>query len=104
MSCLLPCWALHHRFMCMLQALGELSGKALGCLLVVRPDGKLMGTFTDGDLRRTLQSRGAQVPCPALPAGIAILCPTRCKAALPDIQDWFCNHTEEKPGVRGSVH
>ena len=44
------------------QALGELSGKALGCLLVVGTDGKLMGTFTDGDLRRTLQSRGAQVP------------------------------------------
>ena len=44
------------------QALGELSGKALGCLLVVGADGKLMGTFTDGDLRRTLQSRGAQVP------------------------------------------
>ena len=45
-----------------MQALGELSGKALGCLLVVGADGKLMGTFTDGDLRRTLQSRGAQVP------------------------------------------
>ena len=35
------------------QALGELSGKALGCLLVVGTDGKLLGTFTDGDLRRT---------------------------------------------------
>lgn len=44
-----------------MQALGELSGKALGCLLAVGADRKLMGTFTDGDLRRTLQSRGAQV-------------------------------------------
>ncbi|CAK0737489.1 hypothetical protein CVIRNUC_000921 [Coccomyxa viridis] len=44
-----------------MEALGELSGKALGCLLVVGTDGKLLGTFTDGDLRRTLQSRGAQV-------------------------------------------
>ena len=49
------------------QALGELSGKALGCLLVVGTDGKLLGTFTDGDLRRTLQSRGAKVPRSLLP-------------------------------------
>ncbi len=42
------------------QALGELTGKGVGCLLVVDKEGKLLGTFTDGDLRRTLQSRGAQ--------------------------------------------
>ena len=34
----------------------------MGCLLVVDPiDTRLLGTFTDGDLRRTLQGRGAQV-------------------------------------------
>jgi arabinose-5-phosphate isomerase len=33
----------------------------VGCLLVVDADGKLLGTFTDGDLRRTLQKRGAKV-------------------------------------------
>ena len=30
-------------------------------MLVVSPDNRLLGTFTDGDLRRTLQSRGALV-------------------------------------------
>ena len=44
------------------QALGELTGKGVGCLLVVDPiDTRLLGTFTDGDLRRSLQGRGAQV-------------------------------------------
>ena len=46
----------------MVQALGELTKKGLGCLLVVdAPAQRLLGTFTDGDLRRTLQGRGAQV-------------------------------------------
>ncbi len=44
------------------QSLKELTGKGVGCLLVVDPaSGQLLGTFTDGDLRRTLQGRGAQV-------------------------------------------
>ena len=60
-------WGLHEPCCESMQALGELSGKALGCLLVVGTDGKLLGTFTDGDLRRTLQSRGAQVPCSVVP-------------------------------------
>ena len=65
------------------QALGELSGKALGCLLVVGTDGKLLGTFTDGDLRRTLQSRGAQVPCSPVPYTLnihAILSTETCRS------------------------
>ena len=57
------------------QALGELSGKALGCLLVVGTDGKLLGTFTDGDLRRTLQSRGAQVSCSLTPYTLCVQSP-----------------------------
>ena len=60
-------WDLHEPCCDAVQALGELSGKALGCLLVVGTDGKLLGTFTDGDLRRTLQSRGAQVTCSLAP-------------------------------------
>lgn len=63
------------------QALGELSGKALGCLLVVGTDGKLLGTFTDGDLRRTLQSRGAQVPC-----SYSIHCKNACHLSTRDPQ------------------
>lgn len=45
----------------MLQVLGELSAKGCGCVLVVDAVGKLVGTFTDGDLRRTLQQKKAQV-------------------------------------------
>lgn len=38
----------------------ELSSKAHGCAVVVDEDGILRGSFTDGDLRRTLQSRGEE--------------------------------------------
>lgn len=58
------------------QALGELTSKGVGCLLVVDARaGKLLGTFTDGDLRRTLQGRGAQVPP-------APCCSPDCRGAL----------------------
>ena len=51
-----------------MQALGELTKKGLGCLLVVHAaEQRLLGTFTDGDLRRTLQGRGAQVRPARLP-------------------------------------
>ena len=42
-----------------LELLVELSGKGCGCVIVTGTDGKLMGTFSDGDLRRTLQARGS---------------------------------------------
>mmetsp|Transcript_30013 Transcript_30013/g.76976 ORF Transcript_30013/g.76976 Transcript_30013/m.76976 type:complete len:345 (+) Transcript_30013:170-1204(+) len=38
----------------------ELSGKALGCTVVTDDENRLLGTFTDGDLRRTLQTRGEE--------------------------------------------
>lgn len=38
----------------------ELSGKALGCTVVTDDNNQLLGTFTDGDLRRTLQARGEE--------------------------------------------
>jgi arabinose-5-phosphate isomerase len=37
----------------------ELSNKRCGCVLVLSPEQKLQGIFTDGDLRRTLQKLGA---------------------------------------------
>lgn len=37
----------------------ELSNKKCGCLLVTREDRTLLGIFTDGDLRRSLQRDGA---------------------------------------------
>lgn len=43
-----------------MQVLGELTAKGVGCVLVVSDSHTLLGTFTDGDLRRALQSRGAQ--------------------------------------------
>lgn len=43
------------------QILVELSNKRCGCILIVDNSGKLMGIFTDGDLRRTLQKVGGQV-------------------------------------------
>lgn len=38
--------------------LGELSGKGCGCMLVLDEMGILLGIFTDGDLRRSLQKYG----------------------------------------------
>lgn len=36
----------------------ELSNKRCGCLIVVNDDQELLGIFTDGDLRRSLQNQG----------------------------------------------
>lgn len=36
----------------------ELTSKGCGCLLVIDDDHRLIGTFTDGDLRRTLKASG----------------------------------------------
>uniref|UniRef100_A0A7S1SJM5 CBS domain-containing protein n=1 Tax=Tetraselmis chuii TaxID=63592 RepID=A0A7S1SJM5_9CHLO len=38
-----------------------MSGKGCGCVLVADENKKLLGTFTDGDLRRTLQARGSVI-------------------------------------------
>jgi arabinose-5-phosphate isomerase len=39
----------------------ELSNKRCGCILITNQESKLLGIFTDGDLRRTLQKVGGQV-------------------------------------------
>lgn len=39
----------------------HLSDKRCGCLLIVSEEGRLLGLFTDGDLRRALQKQGAVV-------------------------------------------
>ncbi|URE35133.1 hypothetical protein MUK42_06345 [Musa troglodytarum] len=41
--------------------LTELTSKGCGCLLVVDEEFHLIGTFTDGDLRRTLKANGANI-------------------------------------------
>ena len=45
----------------LINTLVELSNKRAGCVLVVDRDSKLLGIFTDGDLRRALQHFGADV-------------------------------------------
>lgn len=41
--------------------LTELTSKGCGCLLIVDEMFHLIGTFTDGDLRRTLKAYGAAI-------------------------------------------
>jgi hypothetical protein len=41
--------------------LTELTSKGCGCLLVVDEEHHLIGTFTDGDLRRTLKASGPAI-------------------------------------------
>ncbi|MCX8147583.1 MAG: KpsF/GutQ family sugar-phosphate isomerase [Candidatus Woesearchaeota archaeon] len=43
------------------EALKELTDKRLGCILIVDEDKKFQGIFTDGDLRRSLQSIGVEI-------------------------------------------
>eukprot|EP00193_Tetraselmis_chui_P005426 CAMPEP_0177753874 /NCGR_PEP_ID=MMETSP0491_2-20121128/1702_1 /TAXON_ID=63592 /ORGANISM="Tetraselmis chuii, Strain PLY429" /LENGTH=373 /DNA_ID=CAMNT_0019269207 /DNA_START=93 /DNA_END=1213 /DNA_ORIENTATION=+ len=43
------------------ETLVELSGKGCAAVLVADENKKLLGTFTDGDLRRTLQARGSVI-------------------------------------------
>ena len=45
----------------LLDALHELTSKQCGCLLVCNAARHLEGIFTDGDLRRAIQTKGAQV-------------------------------------------
>ena len=43
----------------LVDALGELSNKGCGCVMVINEKKELLGVFTDGDLRRALQKEGA---------------------------------------------
>ena len=43
------------------EALVTLTNKQCGCLLIVSPDQRLQGIFTDGDLRRALQNNSASM-------------------------------------------
>lgn len=45
----------------LIDILVELSDKRAGCVLVQDDEGKLLGIFTDGDLRRALQAKGAKI-------------------------------------------
>ena len=45
----------------LINVLSEFSGKKCGCLLITDEEKRLIGIFTDGDLRRSLQKHGAMV-------------------------------------------
>jgi arabinose-5-phosphate isomerase len=45
----------------LLDILVELSNKKCGCVIAVDAEKKFLGIFTDGDLRRSLQSQGSGV-------------------------------------------
>lgn len=66
------------------EVLGELSAKGCGCVLIVAPGSTaLLGTFTDGDLRRSLQSLGAQMlqmPVEGLMNSSPLACDSQMKA------------------------
>lgn len=62
----------------------ELSNKKCGCILVVDELKKLLGIFTDGDLRRTLQSYGAT----ALDTPIQTVMTTTPKSITPTELAW----------------
>jgi arabinose-5-phosphate isomerase len=53
-----PCCSTEAR---VIEVLVELSNKKCGCLLVTDPEKRLLGIFTDGDLRRALQTHGQSV-------------------------------------------
>ena len=59
----------------------ELSNKKCGCLVVIDSSHQLLGIFTDGDLRRALQSHGSK----ALEASIGELMIKTPKTILPDV-------------------
>lgn len=44
-----------------IDALSELSNKGCGCVMIINEKKELLGIFTDGDLRRSLQKEGASI-------------------------------------------
>lgn len=64
--------------------LQELSDKRCGCLVVLDEHSKLLGIFTDGDLRRALQSRGSDL----VDAKIEDLMTTGCRSIAEKALAW----------------
>lgn len=68
----------------LIDTLVELSNKQCGCVIVVDPNDKMLGIFTDGDLRRALQNKGAE----ALQAKMNELITRSCRFIGPDALAW----------------
>lgn len=65
----------------LVDTLHELSNKRCGCVLILNESQQLIGIFTDGDLRRTLQTRGTN----ALEAPLHEIMTQRPRHTNPDI-------------------
>lgn len=76
----------------LIEVLHELSAKGCGCLLVVDSAQKLLGIFTDGDLRRALEKKGKQ----ALEMQIGHLMSHSPKSTTPQILAMEAFQTMEK--------
>ncbi|MCB1136053.1 MAG: KpsF/GutQ family sugar-phosphate isomerase [Chlamydiia bacterium] len=68
----------------LLEVLPDLSARGCGCMLVVDDKEKLLGIFTDGDLRRGLQTRGGAI----VNEPMGNLMTTAPKHIHPDVLAW----------------
>lgn len=80
----------------LIHVLPELSAKRCGCLIVVDQGKNLQGIFTDGDLRRSLEKRGAL----ALQVPIGELMTRGAKTTSPDVLLWDALRQMEEDPVR----
>lgn len=83
----------------LVDVLEEFSSKAAGVLLVLDPEGKLAGIFTDGDLRRSLQKEGAGV----LEMPMQRLMTVSARTLQPDALVWDAMREMESPTGRITV-
>jgi arabinose-5-phosphate isomerase len=68
----------------LVDTLVELSNKQCGCVVVINKEKKLLGIFTDGDLRRSLQKKGGK----ALDEKIGDLMNDSPRTIGPDVLVW----------------
>lgn len=80
----------------LIDVLHELSVKRCGCLLAVDQEGRLQGIFTDGDLRRAIQSKGPD----ALQAQISTLMTSSPKTIRSDALAWDAMKMMEEDPIR----
>jgi arabinose-5-phosphate isomerase len=80
----------------LIEVIHELSEKRCGCLLPVDGEGKLLGIFTDGDMRRAVERLGSQ----ALETKLEELMTRRPKEAHPDELAWQAMERMEEDPAR----
>ncbi|CAM6126108.1 unnamed protein product [Calypogeia fissa] len=76
-----------------MEQLVELNRKGCGCLIVVNNCNQLLGTFTDGDLRRTLKSEGKKI----FNLAVGAMCKRSPRSVQPDAMAVEAMHKMEDP-------